>query len=593
MSHVEVKVGVRNAAFRSGLEEARSSVKKFSTDIKGMFAGAFAAGAVVAGISSIIEKGDQIGDLAQRFRISAEELQRLGFAGQASGTSMEAVAKSIAKLRQSQAEAVEKSGETRDAFAAMGITLEQLRSMPTEELFYRVANGVQAATSETEKLSLASSVFGSRMAGEMIPMLELGGEKIRELGGSAGVMSEDTIAALSAAKDEVERLQQTLTVAFGWIIGNLLTPAINVVKTLGVVFAVNFGMASTAVGQFAKIFGAALSGNWSDAYKQVRDFGQNFRREMENTTVAASEELVKIWQKPAGSPKPEQATANAMPQRPDAETQKAEAELAAEREKNARAQMNRQELINSLQEEYNRLLAEAEKLTGAEKTKKLTDAEQTKGKLDAAQKVQADEQAKADEQLAAEKARNAEANETRPQRIARLRAEAKKLEKEAEGLTGVERTQKLTEAEKFRGRIASEEKSQADELARAKESEAAVTEQNQLAGMTKGQRRDYFRRKQSRLIEEANVAETAGDELTATQKRTAAKQLQGEIAPAKNEDRPALTVDSLTRVGGGGNVGSFSDPVLREQERQTGLLQRIADALDGQGTPPPPATLAP
>jgi len=79
--------------------------------------------------------------------------------------------------------------ELQATFGAMGISAEALNGMGTEELYYRVADAVAAAGTETAKLQILTSIFGNRMAGELLPMLEQGGAKRRELGGSAAVMS--------------------------------------------------------------------------------------------------------------------------------------------------------------------------------------------------------------------------------------------------------------------------------------------------------------------------------------------------------------------------------------------------------------------
>jgi len=232
MSRIDVTVGVRNAAFKSGLEEVRGAARQFSGDIKGMFAGAFATGAIIAGIQGVINKADEIGDLATQFRVSSEELQRLGMAAELSGTSMETVARSMNKMRLAQANAVNGNEELRATFAAMGISVEQLAGMGTEELYYRVADAVAGASGETQKLEIASTIFGQRLAGELIPMLEQGGDRMRELGGSAAVLSEEMVGNLSQAKDEITKLQQTLTVALGTVIGTVIMPFIKVITEL-------------------------------------------------------------------------------------------------------------------------------------------------------------------------------------------------------------------------------------------------------------------------------------------------------------------------------------------------------------------------
>jgi hypothetical protein len=193
-----------------------------------------------------------------------------------------------------------------------------------------------------------------------------------------------------------------------------------------------------------------------------------------------------------------------------------------------------------LQEDYNRLLAEAAELSGKEKTQKLIEAEKVRGQLDSEERAQA-----SDEEREAERQRR--------------------------------------EQEVQAKRLADEESRRAEELARAREQESDVDERNRLDAMSSDERQQYLRGKQASLFREAEEAEAGGDELTAVRKRTEAKRLQSEIEsaqPETSEARSVLTVDSLQRIGGGGGMGNITDPAQRERERQTTLLERIARAVE-------------
>lgn len=543
MSRIDVTVGVRNAAFRSGLEEVRASTRRFAGDIKSMFAGAFAAGAIVSGFKSVIDQGEKIGDLANRFRVPAEELQRLGMAGHVSGTSMETVARSMQRLRQSMAEAVNGGGKAREAFESMGISMEQLQSMPTEEIYYRIADALANTTNETDKITLATSLFGSRLAGEMIPYLEQGSERLRELGSSAGVMSEETIANLSKASTTIKQLEQTMTVAVGTVVGYVIMPFINAVKTLGAVFGGVIYSMMEVTGEFSRILSMALSGNFTGAFDAVKRLGGFMEQTFRNAATAVSEEVAQIWEAPPAADRSIPEVAASPQEEVDQEAIKLEEQLAAEREKNERAKMDRQQKINALQEDYNRLLAEAAELSGKEKTQKLIEAEKVRGQLDSEERAQA-----ADEEREAERQRR--------------------------------------EQEVQAKRLADEESRRAEELARAREQEFEIDERNRLESMSPEERQQYLKEKQATLFREAEDAEAGGDELTAVRKRTEAKRLQSEIESARptssNESKSVLTVDSLQRIGGGGGMGNITDPAQRERERQTSLLERIARALESR-----------
>jgi hypothetical protein len=555
MSRIDVTVGVRNAAFRSGLEEVRASVRSFANEIKNMVSGAFASGAIVAGIKNVLDQGEKIGDLANRFRVPAEELQRLGVAGEVSGTSMETVARSMQRLRQSMAEAVNGAGTAREAFLGIGISMEQLQSMSTEEVYYRIADALAETTNETDKITLATSLFGSKLAGEMIPYLEQGSERLRELGGSAGVMSEETIANLAQASTAIKQLEQTITVAFGTVVGYVIMPFINAVKTLGAVFGGSFYAMMEVAGEFSRILSLALSGNFSGAFDAVKRLGGFMEQTFRNAATAVAEEVAQIWEAPPATDRSISQVKASPREEIDQEAIKLEQQLAAEREKNERAKMDRQQKINALQEDYNRLLAEAAELSGKEKTQKLIEAEKVRGQLESEQRAQA-----ADDEREAERQR----------REQEMRAK----------------------------RLADEESRRAEELARAREQESEIDESIRLDAMSPAERQQYLRGKQASLFREAEKAEAGGDELTAVRKRIEAKRLQSQIQsfqPETPEARRVLTVDSLQRIGGGGGVANITDPAQRERERQTALLERIARAVEERerAQTRSPATLGP
>src|SRR6187399_2103946 len=104
MPGIDIPVGIKNAGFKKGLDEMRGQAKKFGSDIKGSLAGALGFGAVLAGINSIIAKGSQLKDLAERFDASAEALQRIGNVAAQNGSSIEGVGSALNKVALAQEE---------------------------------------------------------------------------------------------------------------------------------------------------------------------------------------------------------------------------------------------------------------------------------------------------------------------------------------------------------------------------------------------------------------------------------------------------------------------------------------------------------
>lgn len=55
----------------------------------------------------------------------------------------------------------------------------------------------------------------------------------------------------------------------------------------------------------------------------------------------------------------------------------------------------------------------------------------------------------------------------------------------------------------------------------------------------------------------------------------------GKLVGESNSSAPTSQISALQRIGGGGGFGGGGDPLLGESQKQTSLLQRIADKLPG------------
>ena len=173
-----------------------------------------ATGALVSGVGSVVEYGDNIDKMAQKMGMSVESYQEWDAVMRHSGTSMETMKASMKTL----ANAAE-SGS--DAFEKLGISQEEIASMSQEELFERTISALQNVEDETERTYLAGKTLG-RGATELGALLNTSAEdtqamrdRVRELG---GVMSEDAVKAAAAYQDSLQDMQT----AFGGLSRGLL-----------------------------------------------------------------------------------------------------------------------------------------------------------------------------------------------------------------------------------------------------------------------------------------------------------------------------------------------------------------------------------
>ena len=118
---VRARMELDATGFQQGLAKAGASLNAFATgqlgSIKGMLAGAFTVGAIGRLATDAISLGGKFDDLSKRTGISAEELQRLDYAAQQNGSSIEAMVGGLQKLAVARQKALaDPGGEAAAAF---------------------------------------------------------------------------------------------------------------------------------------------------------------------------------------------------------------------------------------------------------------------------------------------------------------------------------------------------------------------------------------------------------------------------------------------------------------------------------------------
>ena len=162
--------------------------------------------ALVAGTSALAQQGDEIDKMSQKMGLSAEAYQEWDAVLQHSGTSISSLLPSMKTL----SNAAETGNE---AFAALGISEEQVASLSKEDLFSAVITGLQGMEEGTERTYLASQLLG-RGATELGPLLNTSAEetqamrdRVHELG---GVLSNEAVANSAAFQDNLQDMQTAM-----------------------------------------------------------------------------------------------------------------------------------------------------------------------------------------------------------------------------------------------------------------------------------------------------------------------------------------------------------------------------------------------
>lgn len=221
--NLQAKIGLDIKEYLSSLGKASDESNKFGLDIKGAFSsamkvGAAAIGAVVTettalsvalvkGVSDLAEYGDHIDKQSQKMNMSAQAYQEWDAIMQHSGTSIDSMRMSMKTL----ANAAE-SGN--DAFGLLGMSLEDIQRMSSEELFKATIIALQNVESDTQRTYIAGQLLG-RGATELGALLNTSAEdtekmrqRVHELG---GVMSDEAVKAAAAYQDSLQDMKTSMS----------------------------------------------------------------------------------------------------------------------------------------------------------------------------------------------------------------------------------------------------------------------------------------------------------------------------------------------------------------------------------------------
>ena len=198
----------------------------------GIVAGVGIAGAAMLGLANkTAETADYIDKLSERTGINREELQRWKYAADQSGADIGKLEVGIKKLSDTMDEASNGSEKNVEAFAKLGISMEDLKNKSQEQIFDEVMNALAEMPKGAERNALGNDLLGKSYT-ELMPLLNAGADGMAELKNRADelglVMSEDAVKAGVKFGDTWADLKD----AFGAVFTHLGTELIPIFQAL-------------------------------------------------------------------------------------------------------------------------------------------------------------------------------------------------------------------------------------------------------------------------------------------------------------------------------------------------------------------------
>jgi hypothetical protein len=211
------KWNAKTAQIKSDMKAMSAAAKNesvgdaFTGKMQTAVAGLSVAGAV-ASLRSVASTFDEISDAADKMGESTDTIQRIKFAAEQSGSSLDALNGGFIKLEKALGD-VENS-KARDALADLGITAESLAAMPLDEKLIAFSAAFEKARAEGTGVNDIMTLLG-KSAGDLIPLLSQGEDGIRSMLEDAPVLAAEAVDALAELNDEMDALAAKATVTGG------------------------------------------------------------------------------------------------------------------------------------------------------------------------------------------------------------------------------------------------------------------------------------------------------------------------------------------------------------------------------------------
>jgi len=150
-----------------GLKMAERRVLAFGKMTATMGAGLVGAGAGILGglgaaLSKTIDRGVDMGRLADKLGVSTEELSGFAYAAELAGQNLDEVQGHFENFSERVAQAALGAGEGAEAFNRLGIDPSKLMGMNSIQQMSALADAIQGVTNETERLGILSKLGGDK-----------------------------------------------------------------------------------------------------------------------------------------------------------------------------------------------------------------------------------------------------------------------------------------------------------------------------------------------------------------------------------------------------------------------------------------------
>lgn len=187
--------------------------------------GVFAIGTITSAINSYADLTGELTDLSAKTGIGVEALQRLKYAAEQNGGSLDLVTGAVGKL---SANLAGNSKSAAGALDTLGLSFDKIRGMAPDQAFTTIADAIAKVQDPMAQAKLSMDLFG-KSGTELLPMMKGNLSETAAAAERLGfVLSEEAVAA----GDEFGDTMGTLAQVGKAVIAQVLEPMIPVLTTV-------------------------------------------------------------------------------------------------------------------------------------------------------------------------------------------------------------------------------------------------------------------------------------------------------------------------------------------------------------------------
>lgn len=182
----------------------------------------FGAGMMASFALKTIKFFDDIGDAAANLDISVEKMQALNSVAVQTGVGFEQLTMALGKLKNAQSD-VTTNEKLAEAFKQLGISVEDVRMLSTDDLFAKIGTAISSAKDRQAAFNAVVDIFGERIGPRLVSLLKESKTGMDEFTGSLSAADVQMIKDMADAWEMTKLNLMSSTAELMAFIGNLGT----------------------------------------------------------------------------------------------------------------------------------------------------------------------------------------------------------------------------------------------------------------------------------------------------------------------------------------------------------------------------------